>query len=175
MRLIKLFIPTITFLILGCDLYDNAELNPRDLDSNFTPGLVFDPVVRATTVGAAAEFDVFVVAAENISGIHAQIIYDANRLSVTNVTTGDFFSDSAQVNSSFFLYDDDNGILDINYFYLGNGINKSGTGKIATILFNTKQSFDATTPEITDESELVDQDDVDIQILSRGTATVTSN
>lgn len=175
MRLIKLFIPTITFLILGCDLYDNAELNPRDLDSNFTPGLVFDPVVRATTVGAAAEFDVFVVAAENISGIHAQIIYDANRLSVTNVTTGDFFSDSAQVNSSFFLYDDDNGILDINYFYLGNGINKSGTGKIATILFNTKQSFDATTLEITDESELVDQDDVDIQILSRGTATVTSN
>ena len=175
MRLIKLIIPAITFLILGCDLYDNAELNPRDLDSNFTPGLVFDPVTRATTVGAAAEFDVFVVEADNISGIHAQITYDANRLSVTNVTSGDFFTDSAQVNSSFFLYDDDNGTLDINYFYLGNNINKSGTGKIATILFNTKQSFAETLLEITDASELVDEDDVDIQILTKGTATVTSN
>ena len=144
MRLIKLFIPTFTILILGCELYDNTELNPRDIDSNFTPGLVFDPVARATTVGAAAEFDVFVVAAENISGIHAQVSYDPNRLSVTNVTTGDFFTDSVQTGqASFFIYDDDPvaGVLDINYFYMGNEINKTGTGKIATILFNTKQSF----------------------------------
>ena len=165
-------------LTLGCELYDNTELNPRDIDSNFTPGLVFDPVARATTVGAAAEFDVFVVAAENISGIHAQVSYDPNRLSVTNVTTGDFFTDSVQTGqASFFIYDDDPvaGVLDINYFYMGNEINKTGTGKIATILFNTKQSFAETTLEITDGSELVDEDDVDIQILTKGTATVTSN
>ncbi|GEM_PF-1668118 len=178
MRLIKLIIPTFTLIVLGCDLYDNSELNPRDLDSNFTPGLVFDPVSRATTVGAAAEFEVFVVAAENISGIHAQVSYDPNRLSVTNVTTGDFFTDSVQTGqASFFIYDDDPvaGVLDINYFYMGNEINKSGTGKIATILFNTKQSFAETLLEITDASELVDEDDVDIQILTKGTATVTSN
>ena len=165
-------------LILGCELYDNAELNPRDIDSNFTPGLVFDPVARATTVGAAAEFDVFVVAAENISGIHAQVSYDPNRLSVTNVTTGDFFTDRIQTGqTSFFIYDDDPtaGVLDINYFYMGSEINKTGTGKIATILFNTKQSFAETLVEITDASELVDEDDVDIQILTKGTATVTSN
>ena len=29
--------------------------------------------------------------------------------------------------------------------------------------------------EITDASELVDEDDVDIQLLTKGTATVTSN
>lgn len=165
-------------LILGCELYDNTELNPRDIDSNFTPGLVFDPVARATTVGAAAEFDVFVVAAENISGIHAQVSYDPNRLSVTNVTTGDFFTDSLQTGqTSFFIYDDDPtaGVLDINYFYMGSEINKTGTGKIATILFNTKQSFVETLLEITDASELVDEDDVDIQILTKGTATVSSN
>ena len=38
-----------------------------------------------------------------------------------------------------------------------------------------KQSFAETTLEITDASELVDEDDVDIQILTKGTATVTSN
>ena len=164
-------------LILGCELYDNAELNPRDIDSNFTPGLVFDPVARATTVGAAAEFDVFVVAAENISGIHAQVSYDPNRLSVTNVTTGDFFTDSVQTGqTSFFIYDDDPtaGVLDINYFYMGSEINKTGTGKIATILFKTTQSFSETTLEINDASELVDEYDVDIHILTKGTATVTS-
>ena len=178
MRLIRLFIPTFTLLIIGCELYDNTDLNPRDIDSNFTPGLVFDPVTRATTVGAAAEFDVFVVAAESISGIHAQVSYDPNRLSVTNVTTGDFFTDSVQTGqTSFFIYDDDPvaGVLDINYFYMGSEINKTGTGKIATILFNTKQSFAETLVEITDASELVDEDDVDIQILTKGTASVTSN
>ena len=165
-------------LILGCELYDNTDFYPRDIDSNFTPGLVFEPVTRATPVGAAAEFDVFVVAAENISGIHAQVSYDPNRLSVTHVTTGDFFTDSLQTGqTSFFIYDDDPtaGVLDINYFYMGSEINKTGTGKIATILFNTKQSFAETTLEITDASELVDEDDVDIQILTKGTATVTSN
>ena len=175
MRLIKILLPTMALLTMACELYDNSELNPRDIDPALSPGLVFDPVSNTTTVGAAAEFDVYVVSADNISGIHAQITYDANRLSVTNVTTGDFFSDSAQTNTSFFIYDDDSGVLDINYFYLGNEITKSGTGRIATILFNTKQSFDATTLEITDGSELVDQDDVDIAILTRGTATVRSN
>ena len=129
-------------------------------------------------MGAAAEFEVYVVAAENLSGVHAQVSYDPNRLSVSNVTTGDFFVDSVQTGqSSFFIYDDDPvaGMLDINYFYMGNEINKTGTGKIATILFNTKQSFDETVLEITDASELVDEDDVDIQILTKGTATVKTN
>ena len=58
---------------------------------------------------------------------------------------------------------------------MGNEINKTGTGKIATILFKTKQSFDETVLEITDASELVDEDDVDIQILTKGTATVKTN
>jgi len=71
--LIKILLPTIALFIIGCELYDNSELNPRDLDSNYTPGLVFDPSTNSTSIGAAAEFDVFVVAAENISGIHAQI------------------------------------------------------------------------------------------------------
>ena len=107
-----------------------------------------------------------------------QVSYDPNRLSVTNVTTGDFFTDSVQTGqTSFFIYDDDPvaGVLDINYFYMGSEINKTGTGKIATILFNTKQSFAETLVEITDASELVDEDDVDIQILTKGTASVTSN
>jgi len=139
---------------------------------------VFDPSTNSTSIGAAAEFDVFVVAAENISGIHAQIAYDANRLTVTNVSTGDFFTDSVQTGtSSFFVYDDDPsaGILDINYFYMGNEVAKSGTGKVATILFNTKQSFNESILEITDNSELVDEDDVEVQILTFGSATVSSN
>ena len=97
---------------------------------------------------------------------------------MTNVTSGDFFVDSVQTGqSSFFIYDDDPvaGVLDINYFYMGNEINKTGTGKIATILFNTKQSFAETLLEITDASELVDEDDVDIEILTKGTATVKTN
>ena len=178
MRLIKTLLPAITLFIIGCELYDNTELNPRDLDSNYTPGLVFDPSTNSTSIGAAAEFDVFVVAAENISGIHAQIAYDANRLTVTNVSTGDFFTDSVQTGtSSFFVYDDDPsaGILDINYFYMGNEVTKTGTGKVATILFNTKQSFVESILEITDNSELVDQDDVEVQILTFGSATVSSN
>ena len=178
MRLIKFLLPSVLIFTVACDLYDNSELNPRDIDSNLTPGLVFDPVSRTAPVGAAAEFEVYVVAAENLSGVHAQVSYDPNRLSVTNVTSGDFFVDSVQTGqSSFFIYDDDPvaGVLDINYFYMGNEINKTGTGKIATILFNTKQSFDETVLEITDASELVDEDDVDIQILTKGTATVKTN
>jgi len=42
-------------------------------------------------------------------------------------------------------------------------------------LFNTKQSFAETLLEITDASELVDEDDVDIEILTKGTATVKTN
>ena len=178
MRLIKFLLPSALLFTVACDLYDNSELNPRDIDSNLTPGLVFDPVSRTAPVGDAAEFEVYVVAAENLSGVHAQVSYDPNRLSVTNVTSGDFFVDSVQTGqSSFFIYDDDPvaGVLDINYFYMGNEINKTGTGKIATILFNTKQSFAETLLEITDASELVDEDDVDIQILTKGTATVKTN
>ena len=65
--------------------------------------------------------------------------------------------------------------LDINYFYMGNEVAKTGTGKVATILFNTKQSFNESILEITDNSELVDQDDVEVQILTFGSATVSSN
>ena len=50
--------------------------------------------------------------------------------------------------------------MDINYFYMGNEVAKTGTGKVATILFNTKQSFNESILEITDNSELVDEDDV---------------
>ena len=49
---------------------------------------------------------------------------------------------------------------------MGNEINKTGTGKIAIIPFNTKQSFMKRCLN-TDASELVDEDDVDIQILTR--------
>ena len=86
MRLIKFLLPGALLFIGACDLYDNSELNPRDIDSNLTPGLVFDPVSRTAPVGAAAEFDVFVVAGENLSGVHVQVSYDPNRLSVTNLS-----------------------------------------------------------------------------------------
>ena len=80
---------------MACDLYDNSELNPRDIDSNLTPGLVRSGLKNRTR-WSAAEFEVYVVAAENLSGVHAQVSYDPNRLSVTNVTSGDFFVDMSR-------------------------------------------------------------------------------
>lgn len=166
-------LPVAVLFSTACELYDNSQSNPLDVAESSIPGMVFSPDNRTGVgVGSAAEFELFAVEATGVSAIHAQISYNESELTVTNVTPGTFFEDNSAAQSSFFVYDDLPGKLDIYYFYMGSDVTKDGTGSIAKVLFSTKVSFEESILELTQESEFVDADDSAIQVNTLGTAKI---
>ena len=168
------------FCLFSCDLDMPEEVydNPLDLDINLTqgispPALIFNPSVTNTTSGSNVTIQVFALEVNEVAGVHIQVQYSKNKLSVSSVSPGEFLQEGAQ--DPIFWYDNDaiSGLLDIYCTYLGDDTNVSGTGPVAYIIFA------ATAPgqgflEYTSECELVDKDDVKIQLNGLGQGVVNA-
>ena len=168
------------FCLFSCDLDMPEEVydNPLDLDINATqgispPALIFNPSVTNTTSGSNVTIQVFALEVNEVAGVHIQVQYSKNKLSVNSVSPGEFLQEGAQ--DPIFWYDNDaiSGLLDIYCTYLGDDTNVSGTGPVAYIIFA------ATAPgqgflEYTSECELVDKDDVEIQLNGLGQGVVNA-
>ena len=168
------------FCLFSCDLDMPEEVydNPLDLDINATqgispPALIFNPSVTNTTSGSNVSIQVFALEVNEVAGVHIQVQYSKNKLSVNSVSPGEFLQEGAQ--DPIFWYDNDaiSGLLDIYCTYLGDDTNVSGTGPVAYIIFA------ATAPgqgflEYTSKCELVDKDDVKIQLNGLGQGVVNA-
>ena len=168
------------FCLFSCDLDMPEEVydNPLDLDINAAqginlPALIFNPSVTNTTSGSNVTIQVFALEVNEVAGVHIQVQYSKNKLSVNSVSPGEFLQEGAQ--DPIFWYDNDaiSGLLDIYCTYLGDDTNVSGTGPVAYIIFA------ATAPgqgflEYTSECELVDKDDVKIQLNGLGQGVVNA-
>ena len=175
MRLTKFkihFLPIVIF-ILACQATELDYDNPLDVPSDEVPAIVFEPSVRQIPILSSSLINVFAVEVENVTGIRAEITYDNNILQVSDVARGDLFGQNSQ-NSLFFVnFQDNPGTIVIDYFYLGNSESQSvsGTGKIASILFKGN-AVGASGLEFTSKTELVDKDDIQINIRSRGQGNI---
>lgn len=168
------------FCLFSCDLDmpEEAYDNPLDLDINLTqgispPALIFNPSVTNTTSGSNVTIQVFALEVNEVAGVHIQVQYSKNKLSVSSVSPGEFLQEGAQ--DPIFWYDNDaiSGLLDIYCTYLGDDTNVSGTGPVAYIIFTTTapgQGF----LQYTNECELVDKDDVEIQLNGLGQGVVNA-
>ena len=123
MRWIKAQSLLLLFVLLGCriEVHDATYDNPFDLDANkekgiIPPALIFSPSRVKTTVGGSATMDIFALEVSGVGGVHAQVNYDATKLSVSSVTSGSFFSSTQ---SPIFIYEDNYGTLDVYVSYLG--------------------------------------------------------
>ena len=168
------------FCLFSCDLDMPEEVydNPLDLDINATqgispPALIFNPSEVTTTSGSNVTIQVFALEVNEVAGVHIQVQYSKNKLSVSSVSPGEFLQEGAQ--DPIFWYDNDaiSGLLDIYCTYLGDDTNVSGTGPVAYIIFA------ATAPgqgflQYTSECELVDKDDVEIQLNGLGQGVVNA-
>ena len=168
------------FCLFSCDLDMPEEVydNPLDLDINAAqgispPALIFNPSVTNTTSGSNVTIQVFALEVNEVAGVHIQVQYSKNKLSVSSVSPGEFLQEGAQ--DPIFWYDNDaiSGLLDIYCTYLGDDTNVSGTGPVAYIIFTTTapgQGF----LQYTSECELVDKDDVEIQLNGLGQGVVNA-
>ena len=96
---------------------------------------------------------------------------EKSKLRVLSVRAGDFFSDSQD---PIFLYNDNDasGWVDIHTSFLGSdSVSVTGTGSLAEIVFTTLTSG-ISVLNYGQSSELVNQDDVQIQIKGFGTGTI---
>ena len=173
-------LPVALFCLFSCDLDMPEEVydNPLDLDINAAqginlPALIFNPSEVTTTSGSNVTIQVFALEVNEVAGVHIQVQYSKNKLSVSSVSPGEFLQEGAQ--DPIFWYDNDaiSGLLDIYCTYLGDDTNVSGTGPVAYIIFA------ATAPgqgflEYTSECELVDKDDVEIQLNGLGQGVVNA-
>jgi len=115
------------FLLIGCqlDTHDNAYDNPFDLDGNkeqniYPPALILHPKDINASVQETVPMSVYALEVNNLSGAHAVINYDFTKLSIVDVKPGEFFKSTQ---APFFIYDDNEGILNIfkfNCIFRGN-------------------------------------------------------
>ena len=107
-----------SFLLVGllclfsCDLDMPEEVydNPLDLDFNASqgispPALIFNPSNVTTTSGSNITIQVFALEVNEVAGVHIQVQYSKNKLSVSNVSPGEFLQEGAQ--DPLFFYDND--------------------------------------------------------------------
>ena len=172
MRWTKLIISSLAFVFLACELPDPEAIydNPLDRDNTFPSALVFVPGQSVTNLGANVAVEVYAFEVTGVAGIHAQIQYDNTKLGISTVSPGTFFSDAQ---SPGFVWEADNGILDIYTFYMGSDGAKDGTGPVATVVFTTSLPGN-TNIEFTAQSELRDSTDGLIQLNELGTGTVSA-
>ena len=166
------------FLLIGCqlDIHDNAYDSPFDIDGNkkqgiFPPALVLNPKQITGSVQETVQMSVFVIDVNNLSGAHASINYDFTKLSVVDVKPGEFFISSQE---PFFLYDDNEGSLNIFTSYLGLERKVGGSGSLAIITFRLKDSGESIISFNRNESELLDEDDIPIAIKGLGQGIINA-
>jgi hypothetical protein len=166
------------FLLIGCqlDTHDNAYDNPFDLDGNkeqniFPPALILHPKDINASVQEIVPMSVYAIEVNNLSGAHAVIKYNSTKLNVMDVKPGEFFK-SAQ--APLFLYDDNEGVLNIFTSYLGLERKVSGSGSLAIITFQLKASGESIIRFDDNESELLDEDDIPIAIKGFGQGSINA-
>lgn len=158
--------------MLGCDLPEPEAIydNPLDNANTTPPALLFVPEVSSTNLGGSVAIDVYAFEVTGVAGVHAQVQFDATKLSVSNVSAGSFFAGSQ---SPGFIWEVNDGFLDIYTFYMGADETKDGTGPVATVVFTTILPGSGTIT-LTSNSELRDSSDGIIQLNGLGTGTVSA-
>ena len=165
------------FLFIGCqlDTHNNPYDSPFDVDGNkklgiFPPALTLYPKDAKVNVQESVDMSVYVIEVNDLTGANAVINYDFTKLKVLDVKPGDFFKSSQD---PLFVYEDNEGILNIFTSYLGSERKVSGSGNLATITFESKASGTSTI-NFSDDSELVDKDDIPITIKGFGKGSINA-
>ena len=165
------------FLFIGCqlDTHNNTYDSPFDMDGSkkqgiFPPALTLYPKDINVSVEASAEMSVYIIQVNDLSGANAVINYDFTKLKVLDVKPGDFFKSSQD---PLFFYEDNEGILNIFTSYLGSERKVTGSGDLAIITFESKASGTSII-NFSDESELVDKDDIPIAIKGFGKGSINA-
>ena len=165
------------FLFIGCqlDTHNNTYDSPFDMDGSkkqgiFPPALTLYPKDINVSVEASAEMSVYIIQVNDLSGANAVINYDFTKLKVLDVKPGDFFESSQ---TPLFVYDDNEGVLNIFTSYLGSERKVSGSGSLAIITFESKVSGKSIV-SFSENSELVDKDDIPIAIKGFGQGSINA-
>ena len=165
------------FLFIGCqlDIHDNSFDSPFDIDGCkkngvFPPALTLHPKDISVNVNESAKMSVYIIEVNDLSGANAVINYDFTKLSVIDVQPGDFFESSQ---TPLFVYDDNEGVLNIFTSYLGSERKVSGSGSLAIITFESKVSGKSIV-SFSENSELVDKDDIPIAIKGFGQGSINA-
>ena len=164
MRSINLIIIGLLLWAVACEDETFEFDHPLDSHTGEVPALIFNPDSINILYGESAVVGIYVLQAEGVSGVHAQVQYDTTILSVSSVKVGNFFSaDQAPI----FIYKDKDGLLDIFSYSLGSDGSVTGTGIVGIVTFNTRQPGNSQI-KFTTESELVDPSDQPIEIRTLG-------
>ena len=175
MRWIKLFFISSLFTLFSCDL-GKAELDSCLDVFNYPsiieyPAIGFCPELMDGSVDDEIEVGVYALEVSGVAGIHAQVSYDANKVQIVDVYSGDFFDRSQK---PIFVYNDNGqGTLDIYTFFMSNEKTTGGTGEIALIEVKLNSSGQSDFI-ITSQSELLDPDDVPIEIKGFGKGIINA-
>ena len=165
------------FLFIGCqlDTHNNTYDSPFDMDGSkkqgiFPPALTLYPKDINVSVEASAEMSVYIIQVNDLSGANAVINYDFTKIKVLDVKPGDFFESSQ---TPLFVYDDNEGVLNIFTSYLGSERKVSGSGSLAIITFESKVSGKSIV-SFSENSELIDKDDIPIAIKGFGQGSINA-
>ena len=165
------------FLFIGCqlDTHNNTYDSPFDMDGSkkqgiFPPALTLYPKDINVSVEASAEMSVYIIQVNDLSGANAVINYDFTKLKVLDVKPGDFFKSSQD---PLFFYEDNEGTLNIFTSYLGSERKVTGSGDLAIITFESKASGTSII-NFSEDSELVDKDDIPIAIKGFGKGSINA-
>ena len=162
---------------MACEMVvpEEAYENPLDLETNQElgidpPALVFVPNKISISTGSTITLEVFVLEVDSVAGSQLQIKYDKSRLSLSSVTSGDFFAGSIEP-LFFYEHTPNTGTIDIYTLYMGEEEAVSGTGTLAYLVFSSTAPGQSLVTYGND-SELVDSDDIPISLNGLGEGIV---
>ena len=173
MRWINLVFISSLFTFLSCEIGE-AKLDSCLDIANYTidtPGVGFCPELVSGSVGDDIDIQIYALEVPDVAGIHAQIQYDASKVDIISISSGDFFERSQM---PIFIFDDNNeGLIDIYTFFMSNEMTTQGIGEIAEIKVTLK-SYGESEFIITTKSEFLDYNDVEIPIEGFGRGIVNA-
>jgi hypothetical protein len=171
-------LPLMTLMSCGQDVPpEDVYDNPLDEDevTYETPALTFYPIDISIDLGSSQAVDVFVLDIENLAGSHVKLSYDKSKLSVLSMSVGEFFADALQAPVFFAENDTETGTIEINTSFLGSdSVSVSGTGSLASIVFQLTTDGESSLTFDVASCEFVDPDDSVIEIKGFGVGVVNA-
>ncbi len=160
-----------TLILMGACEQPAPPVYQNPIDTTITPGV--DPPLNPAlvifvedadvVVGSTVKIEVHARVVEQLSGVHVQLDYDNQKMQYISATLGELFSASED---SWIFDEAANGTLDIYTSYLNpDNVDISGTGQIVELRFEALASGDATFSFDEQESQFVDAEGIDIEIL----------
>ena len=178
----KNYIIPFIFLFFSCTLENKNFDNPIDFEANEELGIgaptaVFYPAKQIKATDQSITFESHIVfkedSIEEFSGIHLQMNYPHNLLSLDTVFAGAFLTDSNQ-SVPLFNYMHNVGSIDIYAYFLDTlKLNIEGTGEIAKIIFQSKSIGSDSIYYNLEQCELIDSNDEIIQLNGTRSAEIT--